>query len=63
MNLFLFYLGKQRDQRDIAFSNIYGKLFIYRLSNRWPKIHPWRRPFEYEIEFCFLDSDGPVKLL
>ena len=31
MNLFLFYLEKQRDERDIAFSNIpvHGKLFIY----------------------------------
>ena len=63
MNLFLFYLEKQSDQRDIDFSNIYGKLFIYRLNNRRLKIHPWRRPFEYGIEFCFLDSDGPVKLL
>jgi len=63
VNLFLFYLEKQRDQRDIAFSNIYGKLFIYRLNNRRLKIHPWRRPFEYEVEVCFLDSDGPVKVL
>ena len=38
-------------------------VFIYRLNNRRLKIHPWRRPFEYEIDFCFLDSDGPVKLL
>lgn len=63
MKIFLFYLEKQRDQRDIAFSNVYGNLLIYRLNNRRLKIHPWRRPFEYEIEFCFLDSDGPVKLL